>query len=178
MTYDIPEQRHNGLGRTIGLYLPHLVYGANDGIVTTLVVIASVAGAALSANVVLILGLANLLADGFSMAASNVQAERSTPTAATRPPLPIAYRRGFATFVGFVLAGLVPLAAYLLPGLDGVRLPLAGILAVIALFGIGAGRALFSDRRWLTAGLEMLLFGVIAGAVAYAVGALGARLIA
>ena len=68
-------------------YLPDLVYGANDGIVTTLVVIASIAGAAMSSNVILILGIANLLADGFSMGTSNVLAIRSALTAATRPSL-------------------------------------------------------------------------------------------
>ena len=41
--------------RTIQGYMPHLVYGANDGIVTTFVVIASISGAALSSSIVLIL---------------------------------------------------------------------------------------------------------------------------
>ena len=58
-------------------YLGDLIYGANDGIVTTFAVIAGVAGASLSDNVVLVLGIANLLADGFSMAASNYLAIRS-----------------------------------------------------------------------------------------------------
>lgn len=49
-------------------YLGDLVYGANDGISTTFAVAAGVAGAALSAHVV-VLGLSNLLADGLSMAA-------------------------------------------------------------------------------------------------------------
>ena len=52
-------------------YLPDLVYGANDGIITTFAVVFGVIGAALSERVILILGFANLLADGFSMGASN-----------------------------------------------------------------------------------------------------------
>lgn len=52
-------------------YVRDWVYGGIDGAVTTLAVAAGVIGAELSARVVLILGLANLLADGFSMAASN-----------------------------------------------------------------------------------------------------------
>jgi vacuolar iron transporter family protein len=167
----------SAVGHAIQLYLPNLIYGANDGIVTTLVVISSVAGAELSAKFVLILGLANLLADGFSMGTSNVLAERSTLTAVTRPSLRVAYRHGGATYAAFVLAGLLPLSAYLLPGLDGVRFPTACMLAVIALFVIGAGRALFSDRPWFAAGLEMLLLGAIASGVAYGVGAAGAALL-
>ncbi len=49
-------------------YLGDMVYGGLDGIVTTFAVVSGVAGADLGANVVLILGLANLFADGFSMA--------------------------------------------------------------------------------------------------------------
>ncbi|UEM02546.1 VIT1/CCC1 transporter family protein [Skermanella rosea] len=52
-------------------YLRDWVYGGIDGAVTTFAVVAGVVGAGLSARTVLILGAANLLADGFSMAASN-----------------------------------------------------------------------------------------------------------
>ena len=158
-------------------YLPDLVYGANDGIVTTLVVIASVSGAALSSTVVLILGIANLLADGFSMGTSNVLSVRSTLTAATRPRLLDASRNGFATFGAFVLAGLLPLSTYLLPFANDVRFPTACALAAVALFGVGACRSCFSDRPWLVAGLEMLVLGAIASAVAYVVGAAAASLV-
>ena len=52
-------------------YLRDWVYGGIDGAVTTFAVVAGVVGAELSNRVVLILGAANLVADGFSMAASN-----------------------------------------------------------------------------------------------------------
>ena len=52
-------------------YLRDWVYGGVDGTVTTFAVAAGVAGANLSSTIVLILGCANLLADGFSMAAAN-----------------------------------------------------------------------------------------------------------
>lgn len=52
-------------------YLRDWVYGGIDGAVTTFAIVAGVVGASLSARVILILGLANLLADGFSMAAAN-----------------------------------------------------------------------------------------------------------
>lgn len=52
-------------------YLRDFVYGGIDGAVTTFAVVAGVAGAALSPRIVLILGVANLVADGFSMAAGN-----------------------------------------------------------------------------------------------------------
>src|SRR3990172_7174180 len=52
-------------------YLRDWVYGGIDGTVTTFAIMAGVVGASLSPGVVLILGIANLLADGFSMAAAN-----------------------------------------------------------------------------------------------------------
>jgi vacuolar iron transporter family protein len=58
-------------GRPRQNYLRDWVYGGIDGAVTTFAVVAGVVGAGLSAQTVLILGAANLLADGFSMAASN-----------------------------------------------------------------------------------------------------------
>ena len=55
-------------GSTQG-FLKDSIYGAIDGAVTTFAVVSSVTGAGLSSGIVIILGLANLLGDGFSMAA-------------------------------------------------------------------------------------------------------------
>lgn len=60
-----------------GSYVGDVVFGAIDGSVTTFAVVSGVAGAALSANIVIILGLANLLADGFSMAIGNYLSSKS-----------------------------------------------------------------------------------------------------
>lgn len=58
-------------------YLRDFVYGAIDGAVTTFAVVSGVAGAGLSSGVLLVLGLANLVADGFSMAVGNFQGIRT-----------------------------------------------------------------------------------------------------
>ncbi len=60
-----------------GTYIKDIVYGASDGIATTFAVVAGAAGAGLSHQVVIILGVANLLADGFSMGAGNFLGARS-----------------------------------------------------------------------------------------------------
>lgn len=52
-------------------YLRDWVYGGIDGTVTTFAIIAGAVGADLSSRFLLILGIANLIADGFSMAAAN-----------------------------------------------------------------------------------------------------------
>jgi vacuolar iron transporter family protein len=58
-------------------YLRDWVYGGIDGAVTTFAIVAGVVGAELSTRVILILGVANLLADGFSMAAANYSGTRT-----------------------------------------------------------------------------------------------------
>jgi len=165
----------NGTYALVRKYLPDLIYGANDGIVTTLAVIAGVVGASLSNQVILILGFANLLADGFSMGASNVLARRSEPDGVT-PTLLVATQHGAATFIGFLIAGFVPLIAYLIPGITVDRFELTVIMALTTLFAVGASRAFFSNRGFFRAGAEMLLIGALAAGLAYLVGVVVSRL--
>jgi vacuolar iron transporter family protein len=55
-------------GHRLGAFIQDIVYGGNDGIVTTFAVVAGTVGADLPHGVIIVLGLANLLADGSSMA--------------------------------------------------------------------------------------------------------------
>ena len=57
--------------------LRDVVYGSIDGSVTTFAIVAGVAGAGLSSFVIIALGLANVLADGFSMAAGNYSGSKA-----------------------------------------------------------------------------------------------------
>lgn len=174
MTED-ERRRLQGQRGLVRRFLPDLVYGANDGIITTFAIVAGVVGAGLPVRVVLILGFASLLADGFSMATSNYLSER-TPTGGQRRGHLEAARHGLATFTGFLTPGVVPLLAYLLPLEPAQRFPMAVALTLATLFIVGAARALASELHWARAGLEMLLVGSLAASVAYAMGALGAAL--
>ena len=60
-----------------GQHLADAVVGDTDGIITTFAIVAGAAGASLSPGIVIIMGFANLLADGFSMATSNYLGARS-----------------------------------------------------------------------------------------------------
>ena len=62
---------------TSGHYIKSFVYGGLDGIITTFAVVAGVAGAELASNIVLILGFANLIADGISMALGDFLSTRA-----------------------------------------------------------------------------------------------------
>ena len=179
------EESHHeptSLREAVQHYLRDLVYGANDGIITTFAVVAGVAGADLPATTVLILGFANLVADGFSMGASNFLSIRSEEAARAAAGLaiqePHAGRHGLATFGAFLVAGAVPLLAYIiLPDIGPSPFATATVLTLLTLFAVGALRSFVTERGWFRSGLEMLAVGAVAAGVAYLVGAMVANVV-
>ena len=162
-------------------YVRELIYGANDGIITTFAVVAGVAGGGLSLRVVLIIGAANLFADGLSMAAGNYLSISSHESVLEAQELPEeeAYpvRHAAATFFAFVFAGAVPLVPYMLPVLAVDRFLSSIVLTLATMFAVGASRALITNVRWWKAGLEMLVLGAVVAALAYASGGFVAALL-
>lgn len=155
-------------------YIRELVYGANDGIITTFAVVAGVAGGGLPLAAVLIIGAANLLADGLSMGVGSYLAIRAHESVLESQALPEEearpWRHGAATFAAFVVAGSIPLIPYTIPSLPFDRFATSIALTLLALFTTGALRSMISSGRWWKAGLEMLALGAVVAAVAYASG--------
>lgn len=161
-------------------YLGEFVYGAIDGSVTTFAVVAGAAGAGLSPEVVVILGFANLLADGLSMSIGSYLSAKSEfdllkrqglePAANPRSP----QMRGLATFISFVSVGFIPLFIYVFDLLFGLRSDnnflVAALLTMAAFLVIGYFRSRVTHSSKLKAIAETLLLGVIAAAAAYLVG--------
>ena len=162
-------------------YIGDLIYGANDGLITTFAVVAAASGGALSTRTVLIVGLANLLADGLSMGVGNylsIRSHEGALAAIGRPqeePFPI--RHGTATFAAFVLAGAVPLLPYALGASLSFGLIISVLLTFATLFAVGASRALVTVSRWWSAGIEMLALGTAVALAAYISGAIVAGLV-
>lgn len=154
-------------------HLPELIYGANDGIITTFAIIAGVMGANLSTPVVVILGVANLLADGISMGASKYLSSRSQFIEGQRVAVRASREGALATFAGFQFGGLIPLLAFFLPIPEESHFFFACLFTGTALFGVGAARSLVTEIQALTGGLEMLGIGSVAAGVAYGVALLG-----
>lgn len=75
MTKDHGHTRHEIAARLSAgpqnSHLKDMIYGGIDGAVTTFAIVAGVEGAGLPHSIIVALGLANIMADGFSMAASN-----------------------------------------------------------------------------------------------------------
>lgn len=162
------------------------VFGANDGIVTTFAVVAGVAGAGLAANIVLVMGIANMVADGLAMGLGDYLGERSerdmeryeNGRVVNRP----LWHTGLVTFLAFSIAGSLPLLPYLLysiglPIAEVAQFPLSIFCTVAALFSVGALRTHFSHMPWLRGGLEMLGIGAIAATAAYIFGAVVEKMV-
>ena len=206
------------------------VYGGIDGTVTTFAIVAGVAGAGLSPFVVVVLGLANVLADGFSMAAANyagTKAEqdnehrirqiearhiRDYPEGERLEVREILARKGLsgrvleqatdaivqdeeswialmmegeyglggvdphplraalATFLSFLVAGMVPILPFLF-GLDAA-FSLSVWMTMATFCAIGAVKSLWSLSPWWRSALETMAIGGAAAALAYGVGQL------
>ncbi|HEX6258202.1 MAG TPA: VIT1/CCC1 transporter family protein [Candidatus Saccharimonadales bacterium] len=171
-------------------HLGQLVYGAIDGTVTTFAVVAAAAGAQLNPLVIIVLGLANLVADGFSMGASaylSAKSERDLEQShgeGEYQKSPIS--KGTVTFAAFVVAGFVPLLAYVVDGILGLRMDKATLFSIscfltgATFMGIGILKGQLTKTSPLKAALETLLLGGIAAGLAYLLGdvlagALGAK---
>ncbi|PCH66236.1 MAG: hypothetical protein COC12_13480 [Rhodobacteraceae bacterium] len=210
--------------------LRDVVYGSIDGSVTTFAIVAGVAGAGLPSFVIIALGLANVLADGFSMAAGNysgAKAERDNleriraieirqiaenPEGERREVRAILSRKGLsgkvlddateavtsdhetwidlmlegeyglggvdphpmraalATFISFLVAGMVPLMPFVL-GLDNA-FTLSAWMTGAVFFAIGTLKSRWALTAWWRSGIETLLIGGTAAIIAYVVGTL------
>jgi vacuolar iron transporter family protein len=161
-------------------YIRDIVYGANDGIITTFAVVSGVAGGALSNVAVIVLGAANLAADSVSMGVGNLLAIRADERAREAADLPeleaYPWKHGLATMLAFMIAGAVPLMPYLVPS---VEQPLwwAVVATFFVLFVVGASRAVVTTDRWWKSGLETLTLGAVVAVAAYGAGLIAATLI-
>ncbi len=151
-------------------YIGELVYGANDGIITTFAVVAGAAGAGLSTAIIIMLGVANLLADGFSMGASSYLAKRSEAVRDSVQDSANPLVGALITFVAFVIAGALPLLPFLVFGAESNVFFISAVSAGVAFFIVGSARALVIPKHPFIAGMEMLAVGAIASGIAYAIG--------
>ena len=157
-------------------YLPEFVYGGIDGNVTTFAVVAGAIGASLQSSIVLILGFANLFADGFSMAVSNYLSNKSRNELSTKARGVDPQKTALVTFVSFLVVGLIPLLSFLFAIIfgDGFisknQFVLSFILTGVALFIVGLMKGNVVKKHPVRAAFETLLIGGIAAGIAFAVG--------
>lgn len=152
-------------------YLGDIVYGANDGIITTFTVVSGVEGAKLKPLIVIILGFVNLFADGVSMGASRYLSIRASSAAKnTNRGYLEPFYHAWITFVAFVLFGAVPILSFVVPGFIAHRFLISSLMTAVILFVVGAMRGFLTKKHWLQGGFEMLSIGGVAAIIAYIIG--------
>jgi VIT1/CCC1 family predicted Fe2+/Mn2+ transporter len=223
-------QKHN--------YVGDAVLGGIDGCITTFAIVSSSVAAGLPNMAALVLGLANITADGFSMAISNYQAAKSRgelvetlrkeearhikliPEGEREEVRQIYANKGFSgelleevvavitadeerwidtmireehglqtenpnpvmcgltTFAAFLAIGILPLLPFMLTFLPAQHVFASSTgIAALAFFGIGCAKGKLLGRPVWRNGFGTLLIGMIAAALAYAVGDLSKAVI-
>lgn len=164
-------------------FLPEFVYGGIDGTITTFAIVTGSIGAGFSSTVILILGFANLLADGFSMAVGNYlsrksELEQNGRKSIQRPPI----KTALATYLSFIFVGVIPLLAYVLALYSAffaqyqIIISIVFTTAALALIGYIKGVLLNKSKGKYI--FETVALGVGASLISYYVGFLIKTLIA
>jgi VIT1/CCC1 family predicted Fe2+/Mn2+ transporter len=83
--------------------------------------------------------------------------------------LPSPWTAAYSSLLSFSVGAFIPLLPYLL---GAKALWIAGVLALVALFGAGALSSKFTVRGWLFAGARQLVLGMIAALITFGVGTL------
>lgn len=153
-------------------YLPEFIYGSIDGLVTTFAIVTGVVGAALSPAIILVLGFANVLADGFSMGASNYLSQKSENKLGDSTKHPI--RAGLVTFISFVCIGsisLIPfLFAYSIGISDQQAFYYSSALTLVLFAVIGWIEGTISKTNRFKSAFQTIAVGALAAAISYVVG--------
>ncbi len=167
-------------------YLREFVYGGIDGAVTTFAVVAGATGAGFDAKVVIVLGFANLIADGVSMAVGSYLSTKSeleveAKKGKTREEDVSPIINGATTFAAFVVVGLVPLLSYtvdlFVEGTVSHQFAWSAALTALAFVGIGLLKSNVAKTSKVRGVLETLILGAVAAAFAYGLGSVLERAI-
>ena len=159
-------------------YISEFVYGAVDGTVTTFAVVAASAGAGISSAVILILGIANLIADGFSMGSSAYLAASAEHEESVRDTQKRASPKiiGAVTFLAFVVVGSVPVLPYLVDVVASSKVPgttlfyVSSALTAVTFLAIGFTKGKVGKQSPWREAIITLLLGAVAAGLAYFAG--------
>jgi VIT1/CCC1 family predicted Fe2+/Mn2+ transporter len=209
-----------------------VIFGANDGLVSILALLAGVYGAATESRLILIAGVAGAVAGAISMGAGaylsskseqevtekeherkgirrkrSPEEERDEMTRFYRshgfkrqeaeavairvsarmereaeytvgedlgltseeawPP----WKAALLTGLSFAIASVVPILPFAIMPVTAAAIA-AAVASIAALFAVGASKATFTRKSWVTSGLEMMAIGTVAAAATYAIGLL------
>lgn len=154
-------------------YLGEFVYGAFDGCITTFAVVAGSVGANLDSSIIIILGLANLLADGFAMSVGAYLSTKTNNSTNLNNNNKKPFWVGAITYVSFIAIGIIPILIYIIDYMYPITYNLffiSSCLTVLGFLVIGLLKTYINKSNPIKGVIETLLLGGIAAIVAYSVG--------
>ena len=155
-------------------FLGEFIYGATDGIITTFSIVAGASGGSLVQRVITILGISNVLSDGYSMGVSRYlssKAEIEQGLLTNKNAL----QSGVFTFISFVIVGIMPiLPFFFFNGYKAKYISLSIAIILFAMIGIIKGYVL--NQPILDKGAESLFIGLTAAGISYIVGIIVSKL--
>ncbi len=169
-----------------GIYIRDFIFGVEDGLVSTLGFVVGLTTAAISNQIIILAGIAEVVAAAVSMAAGtylSIKSQREFLDAAEgkkkdkhkeQEHLENPIRGAAVMFVAFVIGALFPILPYFFASAKNA-LAISAIATISALFIFGAAKTRMTKRSWLRSGLEMTIVGLIAAVAGLIVGLLSKR---
>jgi predicted membrane protein (TIGR00267 family) len=149
------------------------VFGSMDGVISTLAVVAGVVGATTNHTIVLVAGVAAMMAEAISMGFSSYSSARVREKILGHKKALVkrTAREGTEFWLVTMGGGAIPLVPFLLRLTDTITsLKIAVILSAVFLFSIGFYVGKLTKKDALYEGLFNVSMGMIAAAATYAVG--------
>jgi len=160
-------------------YIEEIIYGGNDGIVTTFAIISSFVGAgqsgatSITPALVLVLGIASLFADGSSMGLGNFLSIRASSDLSKKDEeqkINHSLVHGLFTFLSFVAFGFLPLLPYLILNQNENVFLWSILFTLVAFVILGIVRTKITGRNILKSIIENLIVGGVAASIGFIFG--------
>lgn len=158
-------------GRNGGMYVRNITFGVEDSLVSTVGLLSGIAIAGTPKETIILAGIILIFVEAFSMGVGSIVSENSTEEFEARRELPLkrSALAGTIMFLSYFIAGIIPLAPYLLfPTIQALALSI--ILSLCALFLLGLLSARVSNTNPLHQGTLFLSLGGIAIVIGVLVG--------
>lgn len=172
------------LNTQIAKSLREIVFGLEDGLVSTLGTLTGVAVGTQNASVVVLSGLVLVAVEATSMAAGSYLSSKTAQEAervwsGEKKDVPLdgdmdlfqahPVQAGMVMWVFYVIGGAVPLLPYLLFSFD-VAFWVSILCTVGTLFAVGAGSSFYTKRPAMRSAIEMVTVSCVAALLGYVIG--------
>jgi len=160
-----------------------IVFGLEDGLVSTLGAVTGIAAGSGSTYVVVLSGLVLIVVEALSMGAGSYLSEKANREAMyaryakdphMKKHLPELFpetdiKAGFIMWASYLIGGVIPLAPYFFLSIPNAYTP--SILgSIIALFGVGVWKARHTKRDWIKSAMEMVVVSLGAVVLGFVIG--------